>query len=64
MKAADQLSELSMDNDVEQKAGVEVDPALDWHDRGCIKRYGAILDSGAMCECEKRRADQPGEGQE
>jgi hypothetical protein len=38
------------------EAGVMIDPALDFHDQGCIKRYGAISDDPtAQCECEKRR---------
>jgi hypothetical protein len=38
---------------------VRVDPALDWHDRGCLKRYGAQPMGGesddAPCVCELRR---------
>lgn len=40
--------------EAEDKAGVSVDPALDWHDEGCVKRYGAIAE--CQCACEKRRA--------
>lgn len=35
-------------------AGTYVDPALEFHDRGCVKRYGAV--SEGMCACEKRLA--------
>jgi hypothetical protein len=38
---------------------VRVDPALEWHDRGCLKRYGAQPMGGesddAPCDCELRR---------
>lgn len=36
--------------------GFSVDPALDFHDVGCIKRYGEAPDYAAPCTCEKRRA--------
>lgn len=39
--------------EAEVKAGVRVHPALDWHDIGCIKRYGGACD--APCACEMRR---------
>lgn len=34
---------------------LSVHPALDFHDRGCVNRYGA--QSNTPCECEKRIAD-------
>lgn len=37
---------------------VMVDPALAWHDVGCVKRYGATGDS--QCACEIRRAQRTG----
>lgn len=43
----------------EEDAGVVVDPALDWHDEGCVKRYGAVSDE--PCECERRRTDAAAE---
>jgi hypothetical protein len=49
------MTELDM-TDEERLAGVYVEPHLDFHDRGCVKRYGAVPDDAAMCECEKRRA--------
>lgn len=39
--------------------GVLIDPALDWHDKGCVKRYGAVAEGVALCACEKRRAAEP-----
>jgi hypothetical protein len=42
--------------EAEDKGGVYVPAHLDWHDVGCIKRYGAEGDE--PCECEKRRANQ------
>lgn len=39
--------------DEERRAGVYVEPHLDFHDRGCVKRYGAVSDE--LCLCEKRR---------
>lgn len=44
----------------ENQAGVHVEPDLDWHDVGCVKRYGAISDG--PCECEKRRALKTSDG--
>jgi hypothetical protein len=38
---------------------VEVDPALRWHEHGCVKRYGAQSD--VMCRCERLRAQNRGE---
>lgn len=49
------MTENQMTED-ERKAGVYVEPHLDFHDRGCIKRYGAVPDSAVQCECERRRA--------
>ncbi len=34
-------------------AGVFVAPELDWHDVGCVKRYGGV--SEEKCACERRR---------
>jgi hypothetical protein len=39
---------------------VEVHPALEFHDRGCVKRYG--LQSEALCTCERRLAHQEATG--
>jgi hypothetical protein len=36
----------------ERRAGVYVEPHLDFHDRGCAKRYG--VESNQLCECEQR----------
>ena len=36
-------------------AAAGVDPALAWHDLGCLKRYGAQPDDAAPCDCEQRR---------
>lgn len=35
---------------------VDVDPALRWHEHGCIKRYG--VESDVMCRCERLRAER------
>jgi hypothetical protein len=37
----------------ERLAGVYVELHLDFHERGCVKRYGAV--SEEMCRCEKLR---------
>lgn len=42
-------------------AGVFAAPELKWHDKGCVKRYGAAADDAGQCLCEKRRAQQKGE---
>lgn len=41
----------------ERACGVYVDPALDFHDRGCVKRYGAVAEGGELCVCERRRLE-------
>ena len=45
---------------IEDEAGVSVAPELDWHDVGCVKRYGAVGEGGAMCACQQRRAPRTG----
>lgn len=34
-----------------------VAPENDWHDNGCVKRYGAVSDQ--LCACEVRKLPQP-----
>lgn len=46
------MSERDM-TEAERRAGVYVEPHLDFHERGCVKRYGAVADE--LCLCEKRR---------
>lgn len=40
-------------NDAELKAGVRVEPRLDWHKAGCVKRYGAEAPEPCLCEIER-----------
>lgn len=40
-------------NESELKAGVRVEPCLDWHKRGCVKRYGAEAQEPCQCEIER-----------
>lgn len=44
--------------DAELLAKITVDPLLDWHDRGCVKRYGAIGDAKCQCELNRERSLQ------
>lgn len=45
----------------DEPSEVQVAPHLDWHDVGCVKRYGA--ESPEPCACEKRRAEKSGDGE-